>query len=811
MAYLFLFIPHISLAQTAEIPSHIETYKMTSGIYNGLEEQGSGSFNAYTASLQVLDAAWLRLLFDDVNLGKNSYIIITSLEDGKWQKLNATSVVQWQLSSAYFNGNQVKIELYVTPYDENIFFSIKEVIVGEFIGDDFSIESQCGPTDDRVLSNHPATGRLMTVGCTGWIIPNGNFVTAGHCLVNGGINVVQFQVPPSLPDGTPQNPGPEDQYAVNLSTSVFVADGIGNDWGTFEVFSNSVTGLFPMEAQGAVWSIAQNLDPDSIRITGYGADSGADNKTQQTHVGANNGSSETTMRYLTDTQGGNSGSPVIDEATGYAVGVHTHGGCNTNGFNIGTSLFNNAFWIAVDQGIGNCQTEEAFNPKPVQGKMEVSINIPELSWDNGIAAISNELYFGTEPGNLNLVQSGSLASSWTIMERPLSYNTIYYWQVVENGDSCFTKGPSWSFATEQDPAIVSKFMDDFESEISNWTITNNGGNCDWTVFVPPYPNSYTLPITSSGQVFATDSDDCGMGTTLESTATLNFVTDASEVPGYNIVFVEWDNDWRIFDAEDEAHVEYSLDGGNTWSTLVSWIGGEQRNTHEVHIVPNAGLQPDIRFRFRSVQPGWDWWWAVDNFAVYLTNPIPVELNSFDATLKENNVILSWATATETNNMGFEVQRSIKGTDYSKIAFIEGHGTVIEKQKYSYSDKNLEVGNYSYRLKQIDFDGTSELSSVIEVEILAPKVYSLEQNYPNPFNPSTKIKFSLASDSKLTLTVFDVLGQEVVKLVDGNLPAGAHDIDFNATKIHSGVYIYRIDATGIDGTNFTSVMKMILIK
>jgi len=191
--------------------------------------------------------------------------------------------------------------------------------------------------------------------------------------------------------------------------------------------------------------------------------------------------------------------------------------------------------------------------------------------------------------------------------------------------------------------------------------------------------------------------------------------------------------------------------------------------------------------------------------------IPVELTSFSATVNEMNVTLNWATATETNNMGFEVQRSSNGSDYKRIAFVQGHGTVVETQNYTYSDKILEVGTYTYRLKQIDFDGTSEFSDVVEIEVLVPDVFALEQNYPNPFNPSTKINFSLAVDSRVTLTVFDILGQEVVTLINGNLSAGSHDINFKAVNLNSGVYFYRIDATGVDGVNFTSVKKMILTK
>ena len=125
--------------------------------------------------------------------------------------------------------------------------------------------------------------------------------------------------------------------------------GVGNDWGVFRVFNNSNTGLQPISAQNASFTLAQDFGPSTIRITGYGVDGGTRNQTQQTHAGPNDGSSGTTMRYRTDTEGGNSGSPVIDEATGRAVGVHTHGGCSFfGGSNKGTSTFNSAFWNALD-------------------------------------------------------------------------------------------------------------------------------------------------------------------------------------------------------------------------------------------------------------------------------------------------------------------------------------------------------------------------------------------------------------------------------------------------------------------------------
>jgi hypothetical protein len=190
--------------------------------------------------------------------------------------------------------------------------------------------------------------------------------------------------------------------------------------------------------------------------------------------------------------------------------------------------------------------------------------------------------------------------------------------------------------------------------------------------------------------------------------------------------------------------------------------------------------------------------------------VPVELTSFTATANENEVVLNWSTATETNNQGFEVQKSFNG-EFETIAFVNGHGTTTESQTYLFSDKNVNVGSYSYRLKQVDFDGSFEYSDVVEIDVLAPAVFALDQNYPNPFNPSTKITFQLAVESKVSLKVFNVLGQEVANLLNSNVLAGSHNVNFDASSLNSGVYLYRIEATGIDGSNFIDVKKMILTK
>jgi hypothetical protein len=186
------------------------------------------------------------------------------------------------------------------------------------------------------------------------------------------------------------------------------------------------------------------------------------------------------------------------------------------------------------------------------------------------------------------------------------------------------------------------------------------------------------------------------------------------------------------------------------------------------------------------------------------------LTSFVASAIGNDVQLSWTTATEMNNRGFEIQRK-EGVEYQTIGFISGNGTTVQPQTYSFTDKNLKAGSYTYRLKQIDFNGQFEYSKEIEVDVIGLKEFSLAQNYPNPFNPTTTLSFSLAVDSKVSLKIFDVLGQEIMTLLNETKSAGKHNISFDASTLNSGVYFYRIDATGVDGQKFTDAKKMILNK
>ena len=195
------------------------------------------------------------------------------------------------------------------------------------------------------------------------------------------------------------------------------------------------------------------------------------------------------------------------------------------------------------------------------------------------------------------------------------------------------------------------------------------------------------------------------------------------------------------------------------------------------------------------------------------SPLPVELTSFSALAQSNAVNLTWETETEVNNYGFEVERTVVGTthelslQWAKVGFVEGHGNSNSAKQYSYVDNSVRAGqSYSYRLKQIDFDGQFEYSKVVNVEVGVPMEYSLAQNYPNPFNPSTSIEYTVPSNEYVTLKVYDVLGNTVSTLVNENKEAGKYNVMFDASNLTSGIYFYSIQAG-----KFNQVKKMMLVK
>ncbi|MBX3364150.1 MAG: hypothetical protein KF866_05230 [Phycisphaeraceae bacterium] len=333
----------------------------------------------YRTVITVPGANWVRLQFDDVLLsgsvqdGSGSLIRVTSTFDGHAQYLNQVQVQQWHQTSAYFNGDSVMVEILARPGTGVSHLAV----TGAWAGLDQGVvpESICGTTDDRVLSYDNRAARYLPAGCTAWVITDSAkcLLSAGHCVSSPG--VIQFNVPLSncAQFSCIQHPPPEDQYSVDNATMQSVNGGIGNDWAYFNVFPNTNTGLVPYQAYGMAYDLAPAAPTatgnENIRITGYGTTSAPVNPqwylAQKTHVGPYVTLTGTTVRYATDTTGGNSGSAVLWEEMNLAIGVHSHAGCTSSGgSNQGTAIQNAGLQNALANPRGSCQGPPPPPPVP---------------------------------------------------------------------------------------------------------------------------------------------------------------------------------------------------------------------------------------------------------------------------------------------------------------------------------------------------------------------------------------------------------------------------------------------------------------
>ena len=193
---------------------------------------------------------------------------------------------------------------------------------------------------------------------------------------------------------------------------------------------------------------------------------------------------------------------------------------------------------------------------------------------------------------------------------------------------------------------------------------------------------------------------------------------------------------------------------------------------------------------------------------------PVELSLFSALPFGNKVVLQWTTETETNNMGFEIERKYRNGEWKKIAFSKGSGTSTRKIFYGYDDYEPKApAILYYRLKQIDYNGEFEYSN--EVEVLLgeiPENYAIQQNYPNPFNPSTKVTFSLPEENKVVIKVFNAMGEQVKEIDRGVLSHGYFEQDFEMGTESSGMYFCQVLCTNtISGRTKSLTIKMVLMK
>lgn len=494
---LLAVLPPAAIGQPAgvvEVPVALEP-ALDSGMVSAT---GDGPTILFSATASVPGANWIRIRFDEATLGgrmpdRAAHVMITSLLDGAHQVLDRRTLRQWQNTSAYFNGDSVRIDLIAHPGTGQ-----HRVVAGTALvdGSDAFPRNICGSVDDRELSGDPRSARALPVGCTAWLIGDANFsfLSAGHCAPGPtSLTVVQFNVPLSNANGTLNHPPPEHQYAVDPASMQTNSGSIaiGNDWAYFGCFENSSTGLTAYEAQGAAFTLAAAPplgDGRVIRKTGYGTVaspvSPTWNQVQKTLAGPLTTVNGTALSYPVDSSGGDSGSPVFEEATGLAVAIHTNGGCtSTGGVNHGCGIHHAGLQAALEIPQGVCIPTyldfdyPAGRPEPLRPDGTTLLCV-RVTGRNGYAADTNgaRLHVNTGDGFDEIPMQQALPGLFVAAFPPAACGTV-----VEYYVTCLTA----SGATARDPrAAPDKFHTavagtsktlfaafDFET-LAGWTTSN---------------------------------------------------------------------------------------------------------------------------------------------------------------------------------------------------------------------------------------------------------------------------------------------------------------------------------------------------
>jgi hypothetical protein len=415
------------------------------------------------------------------------------------------------------------------------------------------------------------------------------------------------------------------------------------------------------------------------------------------------------------------------------------------------------------------------------------------------ASLTNPLSFSVSP------------SAPTDVTAKLLLTSSFSGTVVKQDTISFILGtPMFVFAdTTNDPLLL-------------WNVTATPANPKWEATNTAF---YSSPTSF------TDSKSGNYSSNATVTMSLKNSIDLTTYSNPRLTF------WTKYDIEsnwDYGQVEASTNNGSTWIPLQGLYtepgtgsfqpGGEPLYDglrtdwvkEEISLAGFNSNQFKLKFELKTdgsiVKDGW----YVDDIGIIVYGIVPVELTSFTAQLINGKVKLNWQTASELNNAGFEIQKTVfspqssVGNDaklkWTKVGFVTGKGTTTEINNYSFIDDELISQKVNYRLKQIDFDGTFSYSNEVEIDVTTPQTFSLEQNFPNPFNPETEITFSLAKSDNVTLKIYNILGSEVATVINEFIEAGKHSVKLNASNLTSGVYLYTIKSG-----NFTATRKMILMK
>ncbi len=791
MVVMLMFLPFFTMAQTKPLAKHSSPYalKMKSSA------QKSSSTQIITETVSESGAIWLRLFFEDVNLGDKSTLTIKSALDGATQVLTSKTIKTWSNSSAYFNGDKVIVTLNVAPGESSVGFTINELSVGDI---DPNAKSQCGPVDDRVDSADDAIGRIVPIGCTGWIITNGRLVTAGHC-VGSRAQIIEFNVPKSNPDRTIVHPGPEDQYPIGNFVSPYPnSPSTANDWAVFTASPNTQTGLTVIQAQGKSFNVVQSNPGSNITITGFGTDTGIDNQTQQTHTGPLSSVTNTFVRYRTDTTGGNSGSPIIDTATGNAVGVHAYGGCSgSGGSNFGERATIPAFWDAM--GLGT--------PPPPPPSEDCTGNVTSYPFTESFESNFGQWAQASSGDDLNWSRnSGGTPSSNTGPSSAADGSTYIYVEASGNGTGYPNKrailnSPCLNFSGLTSPRLTFQYHM-FGSAINSLTVearTNNTG-------------AWTSVFSKSGEQgnnwIAADVDLAA------------YAGDASVQLRFNVLTGSGGSGWQSDIAIDAVSIQNG--SGNPDPTC------EALNFNNFQITPFS--TQDIAGNF-SVGGGGASLTLTNNTWKY----IPLNYNVTPNTVIEFD--FSSSDQGEIHAVGFEDDNTLTSNRYFKVHGSQNYGVTNYDNysggttKYVIPVGNFYTGNMDRLVFINDDDGASGNNSTFsnvkiyegscgqsalaesltaEARSVTPTLGTEDEKdlsrmtiSPNP----TKNVFSIYIDSNrksnVNVTIHNILGQKKAQI---KLTPGVNTISAQNLSLGRGIYLLTMD---VEDGQPASIQKLII--
>jgi len=454
---------------------------------------------------------------------------------------------------------------------------------------------------------------------------------------------------------------------------------------------------------------------------------------------------------------------------------------------------------SFDQAIYSTDGGETWAVSAMVDSADLDFNdISMVNATTGYAACEDHRVVKTTNGGATWFKVTDPATSTTDLETAsfVDANTGYVFGAAGAGFKTTDGGTTWTPLTTNITGIIygSHFVDAQTGFIvgasGSGQKTTDGG----TTFTPMTTNMATSATYSIYMVNANVGFLCGSTGKVRKTTDAGTTWTTVDVPSTSptLYKVEFKDENYGMTVGSIGRTYYTSDGGTTWNF-------ENTSMSTIYALSIEKTSADTSAAF-----------VVGTNAYVMRNHkvlIPVELASFSASVNGNDVTLSWITATELNNSGFQVERQAAEEDWVELGFVEGRGTTSESQVYTFIDKDLISGKYNYRIKQIDFNGSYKYYDLQEeIDIAAPNSYDLSQNYPNPFNPTTKIKYSVPVEGFVNIAVFNILGEKVANLVNSIQKAGNYELSFDATNLSSGMYIYRMESG-----NYVSIKKMMILK